>query len=124
MAAPRHQNNWLDPVTTIPALGSLISFADQKYFLAPAKVTQIQQLAAEFLPCRRVFVRKLSKLAGLIISRTHCLGPAARIQTRSMYTNLEERLQPHERLFLSMAFLDGIVPSTYALILAQNLNFG
>ena len=87
-----------DPVTTIPALGSLISFADQKYFLAPAKVTQIQQLAAEFLPCRRVFVRKLSKLAGLIISRTHCLGPAARIHTRSMYTNIEERLQPHERL--------------------------
>ena len=33
----------------------------------------------------------------MIIAGTHCLGPAARIRTKSIYSNIEARLRPVER---------------------------
>ena len=42
---------------------------------------------------RSIAVRKLSQLAGFIISRAHCLGPPSRMRTRAIYSNIEERLK-------------------------------
>ena len=85
------------PLPVLPALGTLIFFPTQTFILPPDKVATISTLAAFLLPRRKVFVRHLSRLAGLLLSASHCLGPATRIHTRAMYQAIESRLQPHER---------------------------
>ncbi len=42
-------------------------------------------------------LRLLSRLAVLIVSSAYCLGPAARMRTRTMYSNMEDWLKPHEK---------------------------
>ena len=68
-----------------------------KVFMKPAHIQEILSIAKTLHDLRDCHVRLLSKLAGLIISRSHCLGPAARMRTRAMYSNIEARLQPHEK---------------------------
>jgi hypothetical protein len=41
---------------------------------------------------RKIPVKSLACLAGLIVSLSHCLGPAASISILSMYANLEDSL--------------------------------
>ena len=86
-----------EPCTILPALGTQIYLSDQQFRLAEDKVLEIQELAKTLASSRTFLVRVLSRLAGLIISRAHCLGPAARMRTRAMYINIEARLKPHER---------------------------
>ena len=86
-----------NPLPEIPALGTIISFTEQKFFMKPAHIQEILSIAKTLHDLRDCHVRLLSKLAGLIISRSHCLGPAARMRTRAMYRNIEARLQPHEK---------------------------
>jgi hypothetical protein len=86
-----------DPLTVISALGTLISFTDQNFYLDKKVVEEIKQAARTLTSTRKVPVLKLSKLAGMIVSRSHCFGPAARMRTRAMYKNIEDRLRPHEK---------------------------
>ena len=86
-----------DPLTVIPALGTLISFTDQNFYLDKKVVEEIKQAARTLTSTRKVPVLKLSRLAGMIVSRSHCFGPAARMRTRAMYKNIEDRLRPHEK---------------------------
>ena len=85
------------PLTTIQALGTSISFSDQKFYLGAEQVAQIVALAEQLTMARAVPVQKLARLPGLIISRQHCLGPAARLRTRAMYKNIDARLKPYEK---------------------------
>ena len=84
-------------LTTIPALGTRISFSDQKFYLGQEQVAQIVDLAGQLAKMRTIPVQKLARLAGLIVSRQHCLGPAARMRTRAMYKDIDERLKPYEK---------------------------
>jgi hypothetical protein len=86
-----------EPLTVIPALGTLISFTDQKFYLQNKVIEEIKQHARDLTSTRKVPVLKISQLAGMIVSRSHCLGPAARMRTRAMYKNIEDRLRPHEK---------------------------
>ena len=61
------------PLTTIPALGTRISFSDQKVYLREEQVVQIVGLAGQLSKSRAVPVQKLARLAGSIVSRQHCL---------------------------------------------------
>ena len=60
-------------------------------------MAQIVDLAGQLAKMRTILVQKLVRLAGLIVSRQHCLGPAARMRTRAMYKNIDERLKPYEK---------------------------
>jgi hypothetical protein len=85
-----------NPQVIIPALGTEIHFSTQKFHLAESKLQEIFDLILSIVSSRKTFVKSLARLAGLLVSRSHCLGPAARIRTRSMYANLEDRLSSHE----------------------------
>lgn len=86
-----------EPLERIHALGTLISFPDQKFYLAEDKLREIVDITTSLHTKTKCPVRSLSRLAGLLISRAHSLGPATRMRTRSMYQNIEARLKPHER---------------------------
>jgi hypothetical protein len=86
-----------DPLEHIHALGTLISFPDQKFYLGEDMMQEIIDLASSLHGRTQCPVRSLSRLAGLLISRTHSLGPATRMRTRSMYQNIEARLKPHKK---------------------------
>ena len=61
------------------------------------KLARIVSQASDLLKAKRkVAVRKVAALAGLITSATLALGQVARIQSRSMLRNLEDRLYPGE----------------------------
>lgn len=87
-----------DPMPEIFALGTLISFTSQQFCLRPNQIDNILALVSHLAASRTCPVRLLSRLAGLIVSRAHCLGPAARMRTRAMYSNMEDRLKPHEKI--------------------------
>ena len=88
-----------DPLELIHALGTLISFPDQKFYLADDMMQEIISLPSSLHWHKTCPVRSLSRLAGLLISRTpsHSQGPATRMLTLSMYQNIEARLKPHEK---------------------------
>ena len=86
-----------EPLESIHALGTLISFPDQKFYLADDMLQEIISLAASLQPQKTCPVRSLSRLSGLLISRTHSLGPATRMRTRAMYQNIEARLKSYEK---------------------------
>ena len=56
-----------------------------KFYLGEEQVAQLVTLSEQLTAARAVPVQKLARLAGLIISRQHYLGPAARLRTRAMY---------------------------------------
>jgi hypothetical protein len=85
-----------NPLPEIFALGTLISFSSQQFRLRAGQIEEIINLVSHLAALRSCPVRLLSRLAGLIVSRSHCLGPAARMRTRAMYSNIEDRLHPHE----------------------------
>ena len=85
-----------NPLPEIFALGTLISFSSQQFRLRPGQIQEIINLVSHLSALRSCPVRLLSRLAGLIVSRSHCLGPSARMRTRAMYSNIEDRLHPHE----------------------------
>ena len=89
-----------DPLPELPALpvGIIVSFSAQQFRLKPAHAQEILDLAARLDSLRACPVKVLSRFAGLIVSRSHCLGPAARMRTRAIYANIEDRLKPHEKL--------------------------
>lgn len=87
------------PAVEIFALGCAVSFTSQTFSLNSTQIQEIQGLVSSLLSVRSCPVKTIARLAGLLVSRSHCLGPAARLRTRSMYRNIEERLKPHERLF-------------------------
>jgi hypothetical protein len=83
-------------VEEIPALGVILSFRKQEFRLKPETVQEIIGTAMQILASRKCHVKQLARLAGLIVSRTHCLGPAAKIRTRALYWNIEARLNLQE----------------------------
>ena len=83
-------------VEEIPALGIIMSFKNQEFRLKPETIQDIIGTAMQILASRRCHVKLLARLAGLIVSRTHCLGPAARIRRRALYYNIEARLNAQE----------------------------
>ena len=85
-----------EPAPAVFALGCLVSFTAQSFSLNHEQITEILSLVVGLLSVRVCPVKQLARLAGLLVSRTHCLGPAARMRTRSMYQNIEERLRPQE----------------------------
>jgi hypothetical protein len=91
-------NGYPDQAPEIFALGCLVSFTNQSLSLNYEQVTEILSLAAGLLSVRVCPVKSesVALLAGLLVSRSHCLGPTARLHTRSMYQNIEERLRPQE----------------------------
>ena len=86
-----------DPSELIHALGTLISFSNQKFCLAEDTVQEILTLAQSLRGRATCLVKSLSLLSGLLVSRAHALGPATRMRTRAMYRNIEARLKPHEK---------------------------
>ena len=62
-----------DPLELIHALDTLISFPDQKFYLADYMIQEIICLASSLHGQKTCPVRSLSRLAGLLISRTHSL---------------------------------------------------
>jgi hypothetical protein len=87
-----------DPLLEMPALGIIVSFSAQQFRLKPAHAQEILELAAHLDTLRACPVKVLSRFAGLIVSLSRCLGPAARMRTRAIYANIEDRLKPHEKL--------------------------
>jgi hypothetical protein len=85
-----------EPAPAVFALGCLVSFTAQSFSLNHEQITEILSLVVGLLSVRVCPVKQLARLAGLLVSRTHCLGPAARMRTRSMYQNIEEHLRPQE----------------------------
>lgn len=86
-----------NPLPSIRALGFDIDLAEQVFRCPAEKLGHIVSQAAELLRAKRkVAVRGVAALAGLITSITLAIGPMARIRSRSMLRNLEDRLQPGE----------------------------
>ena len=85
------------PMVEIFALGCVVSFTNQSFYLKEDQIQEILMQVTSLLSVRTCQVKMLARLAGLLVSRTHCLGPAARMRTRAMYGNIEERLYPHEK---------------------------
>ena len=85
-----------EQLTEVFALGTIVSFSQQKFLLREDQLTEIMELIQDLRATRENPVRKLAKLAGLLISRAHCLGPATRMRTRALYASIESRLKPHE----------------------------
>jgi hypothetical protein len=88
---------YLIPQEIIPALVTEIHFSTQTFHLAEPNPQEIIDLTRTMLESRKNPVKSLARLAGLIVSRSHCLGPSARIRTRSMYANLEDSLSTADR---------------------------
>jgi hypothetical protein len=85
-----------DPIPEIFALGTLISFTYQRFQLRPDQIQQILLLTQNYIR----FVLAKSNL--FTPSRSHhipCLGPAARMRTRAMYTNMRIGLSLVKRSF-------------------------
>ena len=86
-----------EPLPEVFALGTIVSFSQQKFLLREDQLTEIMELIHDLRAARENPVSKLAKLAGLLISRAHCLGPATRMLTRALYDSIESQLNPHER---------------------------
>jgi hypothetical protein len=84
------------PLEAIPALGIMVSLKDQTFRLKTETLELIVKMCQEIAGRRSCALKALAELAGQIVSRTHCLGSAARIRTRAMYRNIEARLKLHE----------------------------
>ena len=87
-----------EPVPEIFALGCLVSFTGQSFSLKQGQIDEVLSLVSSLLLGRTCPVKQLARVAGLLVSSTHCLGPATRMRTRAMYQSIEERLKPQERL--------------------------
>ncbi len=75
----------------MPAIGILILFADQKFYLEKKVIDEIKQSALALSSKRRVPVLKISQHAGMITAWPQCPSPAARMRTRAMYKNIEDK---------------------------------
>jgi hypothetical protein len=72
------------PSVKIFALGCTVSFTAQTFSLKPTQLQEILALVSSLLAVRACPVKTLASLAGLLVSRSHYLGPAARMRTRAM----------------------------------------
>jgi len=86
-----------EPCSSLEALGTLISFTNHTFSLPDHQISLILDSCNQLLPLHSTPVRTLARLAGLIVASSHCLGPSARIRTKSLYTNIETRLPPSQR---------------------------
>ena len=82
------------PLREVESLGVRIDFPAQMYRPCEAKVQSVKILATLILKKRTVIAKELAKLAGLIMCLLICIGEAARIRTRSMYSDIHSRLKP------------------------------
>ena len=82
-----------EPLTRIPSLGLEIDFSAQQYKSSEQRLQQIESMCTTMLTCsrRRVTPRKVSQLAGTIMSQFAALGSAARLRTRSLQACVETR---------------------------------
>jgi hypothetical protein len=87
-----------EPVPEIFAMGCLVSFTGQSFSFKQEQIDEILSLVSSLLTGRSCPVKQLARVAGLLVSSTHCLGQATKMRTRAMYQNIEERLKPQERL--------------------------
>ena len=81
------------PLREVESLGVRIDFPAQMYRPCEAKVQSVKILATLILKKRTVIAKELAKLAGLIMCLLICIGEAARIRTRSMYSDIHSRLK-------------------------------
>ena len=86
-----------EPCSSLEALGTVISFSNHTFSLPEQSIYHILDSCHQLLNLHSTPVRTLARLAGLIVASAHCLGPAARIRTKSMYANIEARLPPSQR---------------------------
>ena len=105
-----------NPSSTIRALGFDIDLAAQVFRCPAEKLRRIAMQAAELMAAKhKVAVRRVAAVAGLISSATLGVGPMARICSRSLLRNLEDRLRPGEHPNSKRAWARHIKVSAQAL---------
>lgn len=87
-----------DPLSTFGALGFIIDLEAQEFRVDMSKLRAVAEIARSLLSDKtgRVLVRRIASIVGLIVSMTLAIGAAARIRTRAMLRNLQERLRVGE----------------------------
>jgi hypothetical protein len=84
-----------EPLASFGALGFIIDLVSQEFRVDGAKLRAVAEIARSILAdtTGRVLVKRVASIVGLIISMTLAIGAAARIRTRAMLRNLQERLR-------------------------------
>ena len=97
-----------EPLQTLPALGFDIDLPRQLYLVPSEKMERIEErareLMVEYRAGRKVQVKRLASMAGLVVSTGLALGGIVRIMTRHMYRNIgnrETRGEWKQKVFIS-----------------------